>query len=97
LDQGRGRAGLFVKEGTIVPVDETEDAEEESPSSSSWRGGSGGRELSLAFAKDLERSLMVGCMRMFLDCKLGVLQALLDMKYHHVGREANAKSGKLQG
>jgi hypothetical protein len=46
-------------EGTTVPVDETEDAEEESPSSSSWRGGSGGRDASVAFAKDLERSLMV--------------------------------------
>jgi len=59
LDQGRGRAGLFVREGTIVPVDDTEDAEEESPSSSSWRGESGGREASLAFANALDRSLIV--------------------------------------
>lgn len=51
-------AGLFVNEGTIVPVDETED-EEESPSSSSCSGGSGGRDDSLALAKDLERSVMV--------------------------------------
>lgn len=62
-------------EGTNVPVDETED-EEESPSSSSWTGGSGGREVSLAFEKDLERSLMTDLVSRGGSCFEGVQKTL---------------------
>lgn len=40
----------------MVPVEDMEEAEEESPSSSSKRGASGGREWSFVFAKVRERS-----------------------------------------
>lgn len=56
-------------------MDETED-DDESPSSSSWRGGSGGREVSLAFAKDLERSLMMDSVSRKGSCFVVVQKAL---------------------